>query len=266
MEEYQDFENAKWGTFSKQFKAYQAQHPKSNIKSINDFAAEVRQNPHHFQEHTVKRAFTYHKRQSKKSKAEEVGGKLSAKELHGLINASYDAKTHDLDDFDADHELSSDRVKVFKRKGDNKDAVVVHRGTQGLADQILDVQYVLGKDISKSERYRHAAEIQRKAEEKYGAQNLSTVGHSLGSKISSDVGQNSKEIINLNKAVASKDIGKRLSSKETNIRTKYDPVSAALGLSNDKNTFTIPSTSFNPLKEHSTDVLKRLDPNQMFGV
>jgi hypothetical protein len=171
MEEYQDFENTKWGTLNKQFKAYQAQHPKSNIKSINDFAAEIRQNPHHFKEHTVKRAALYNKRQTKskpqpkQSKTEEVGGKLSAKELHGLINASYDAKAHDLDDFDADHELSSDRVKVFKRKGDNKDAVVVHRGTQGLADQILDAQYVLGKDITKSERFRHAADIQRKAEE-----------------------------------------------------------------------------------------------------
>jgi hypothetical protein len=269
-----DFENTKLNTINKQFKAYLAQHPKSKIKTIKEFTAEINQNPHHYKEHTVKRALKHQnksKTTAKKAVAneEEVGGKLSANELHGLINSSYENKTHDLDDFDADHELSDDRVKVYKRKGDSKDAVVVHRGTQGLSDQFLDAKYIMGKDINNSDRFRHSADIQKKAEDKYGAKNISTVGHSLGAKIASDVGQNSKEIINLNKAVASKDIGKKVSSKETNIRTKYDPVSAAMGLfglRKDKNTFTIPSTSLNPLKEHSTEVLKRLDPNQMFGI
>jgi len=271
MEENQeDFENKKWGTFSKQFKAYQAQHPKSQLRSIKDFAENINQYPHHYKEHTQKRARQHLAKKSKQQSKPEEGGLLSAEELHDLIQSSYDAKTHDLADFDADHDLSDDRVKVYKRKGNSNQAVVVHRGTQGLSDQLLDAQYVMGKDINNSERFKHAADIQRKAEAKYGAHNISTVGHSLGSKIASDVGQNSKEIINLNKAVASRDIGKATSAKETNIRTKYDPVSAAMSLfsnkNNNQNTFTIPSTSINPLKEHSSDVLKRIDPKKMFGV
>lgn len=267
-----DFEGIQWSTFTKQFKAYRNQHPKSKITTIREFADDISKHPHHYKAHTVKRARFYLNAQQKKKKTpaekekEEEGGKLNAKELKSLIDSSYETNTHNLDDFDADHELSSDRVKVYKRKGDSKQAVVVHRGTQGLGDTLLDLHYVMGKNIDNSERFQHAKDIQQRAENKYGAHNISTVGHSLGSKIASTVGQNSNEIINLNKSVAPHELFNKVSSKETNIRTKYDPVSATLGLRGDKNTFTIPSFSMNPLKEHSSDALKRVADDQMFGV
>jgi hypothetical protein len=202
--------------------------------------------------------------QHPKEGEEEVGGRLAVQEIKDLIDSSYDPKRTDLTDFDYDPELSSDRAKVYKRKNSNQ-AVVVHRGTQGLSDVALDLRYSLGQDITNSDRFRHAKNIQERAEKKYGAENVSTVGHSLGSLAASTVGKNSHEIINVNKAVAPQDFFKPISNKETNIRTKYDPVSALLAFKGNKNTFTIPSTSMNPLTEHSTDALLRLGMDQQFG-
>jgi hypothetical protein len=143
---------------------------------------------------------------------------------------------------------------------------VVHRGTKGLGDIWTDLQLSLGYDIKKGSRYKHAQDIQKKAEAKYGKENISTLGHSLGSHLSSEVGQDSKEIINLNKAVVPKDIGKKTSSKEYNIRTELDPVSALskTQVKND-NDITIPSKTLNPLAEHSTDTLERLDQDLQVG-
>lgn len=194
------------------------------------------------------------------------GGRLSATEIKDLVQASYDSNLTDLPEFIIDHQLSGDKVKVFKRKGESNQAVVVHRGTQGWGDVMLDARYVLGHNLENTDRFKHAQEIQQKAQEKYGAENTSTVGHSLGSKIASTFGADSKEIINLNKAVAPQDILKPLSHKETNIRTKYDPVSALLALRGNKNIFTIPSISMNPLAEHSSEAMNRIDPEQSFGV
>lgn len=254
-----NFEDSKWNTFHRQFKAYQKQHPRSLIKTLPDFAKNVLEYPHHYQERTQKRAESYRKTLEKK------GGKLAIGEVKDLVKSSYEKSNKDLKDFDVDHELSGDKVKVYKRKGNSKQAVVVHRGTNDLSDLALDVQYVLGKDISKSSRAKKAKEIQEKAEAKYGKENTSTVGHSLGSTLSSLVGNNSHEIINVNKAVAPQDFFQPISDKETNIRTKYDPVSALLALKGHKNTLTIPSTSIHPLEEHSTDTLDRIDSAKQVG-
>ena len=76
----------------------------------------------------------------------------------------------------------------------------------------------------------------------------------------------SKEIINLNKAVVPKDIGRKTSSKEYNIRTELDPVSIlSKAQFTNKNDITIPSRTLNPLEEHSTDTLDRLDQDLQVG-
>jgi hypothetical protein len=279
------FEDIKWNTFKRQFSAYRKTHPKSRIATIGEFAIDILAHPHHYQERTVKRARFYTNVLARKSggnashpeapqpgiqlvqvgegEAEE-GGSLAVHEIKDLIDSSYDPKRTNLTEFDYDPELSSDKAKVYKRKNSNQ-AVVVHRGTQGLSDVALDLRYSMGQDITNSDRFRHAKNIQERAEKKYGAENVSTVGHSLGSKIASTFGNNSHEIINVNKAVAPQDFFKPISDKETIIRTKYDPVSALLAFKGNKNTFTIPSTSINPLAEHSSDALLRLGKDQQFG-
>jgi len=49
-------------TFAKQFKAYQQQHPKSLLKTLDDFAKNVVENPRHYQPTTIKRATTHKKK------------------------------------------------------------------------------------------------------------------------------------------------------------------------------------------------------------
>lgn len=193
------------------------------------------------------------------------GGKISVENIKKFIQQSYEPKLNDVDDYVIDNELSGQRAKVYKKKG-TSEAVVVHRGTKGLADLGNDLKLALGFDISNTKRVKHAKEVQQKAEQKYGSQNVSTVGHSLGSNISSNVGQNSKEIINLNKAVLPNDLGKTISLKETNIRSSRDVISSLLPFQKNKGkTITIENKSNNPLTEHSTDILDRLPQNQMVG-
>jgi hypothetical protein len=200
------------------------------------------------------------------------GGKLSVKDTQALLKKSYDSKLGDINDYELDPSLSDKEVQVYKKKGTNE-AVVVHRGTQGIKDWGTDLQLALGMDIKQGRRYKHSEDIQKKAEAKYGSQNVSTLGHSLGSKLASDVGENSKEIINLNKAVVPSDLlnPNAVKKNEYNIRTSLDPVSAfskITGLfkpSSEKNTLTIPSQTINPLTEHSTGVLDRIDADTQIG-
>ena len=126
------------------------------------------------------------------------GGKLSAKDLKALIDQSYNKKNEDYGDFKVDSGLSDPEVKVFKNDKTGQ-VVVAHRGTYSLGDLYLDGQYALGRNISGSRRYKHSADIQSKAEDKYGKENITTIGHSLGKKLA-EVGKNSHEVIGVNGA------------------------------------------------------------------
>jgi hypothetical protein len=189
------------------------------------------------------------------------GGKLSTKYINEFISNSYNAKGKlpaKIGDFQLDKSLSGQRAQVYHNPATGE-AVVVHRGSQGIHDWGNNLKYFLGFDLKKTDRGKFAAKVQKEAEAKYGAKNISTLGHSIGGKIASDVGADSKEIITLNRAVAGRDLFKNpIKENEYSIRTQLDPVSFLLP--KDSKTLTIPSTSLNPLTEHSTDVAKRLDP------
>jgi len=192
------------------------------------------------------------------------GGKISARNLQGLLKQSYNPKNENFGDYEIDNSLSGQRVKVYKNKNTGE-VSVVHRGTKGLSDWGNNIKYALGLDLTNNDRFNHSRDIQKKAEDKYGKENVSTLGHSMGSKIAREVGKDSKEIISLNGAYSPQDLFKPISDKEFNIRTSLDPVSALLPIKQNKNTFTIPSVSLNPLTEHKTDTLKRLPPETMIG-
>ena len=49
-------------------------------------------------------------------------------------------------------------------------------------------------------RYKEALQVQQQAEKKYGAKNISTIGHSQGGYQAQLLGANTQEIITLNKA------------------------------------------------------------------
>jgi hypothetical protein len=190
------------------------------------------------------------------------GGKLSARDLKGLIDQSYNKKNEDYGDWKVDKGLSDKEVKVFRHDKTGQ-VVVAHRGTYSAGDVFLDAQYALGHDISNSRRYKHSADIQRKAEAKYGSENVSTIGHSLGKKLA-EVGKNSHEVIGVNGAFNVKDALKPTADNEFNVRSQLDAVSG-LSLPKGKNVLTIPSKSANLLEEHSSDVLNRINPDTMIG-
>ena len=194
------------------------------------------------------------------------GGKLSSSYINQFVSSSYAKKgklPNKIGDFQLDNSLSGQRVQVYHNPSTGE-AVVVHRGSQGIHDWGNNLKYFLGFNLKNTEREKFASKVQKEAEAKYGAKNISTLGHSLGGKIASDVGKDSKEIITLNRAVAGRDLLKNpIKDNEFSIRTQLDPVS--FFLPKDSKTTTIPSTTINPIAEHSTDVVKRLDPNLEIG-
>ena len=190
------------------------------------------------------------------------GGRMASSSIQKFLDASYADKgkaPQNIDGYERDNSLSGERVSVYYNPSTKK-AVVIHRGTKDLADWGNNLKMALGWKMSSTKRFKHSKDIQKKAEAKYGKENVTTLGHSLGGKIASDVGGDSNEIITLNKATG---IGwdaykKNHGSKpnETNVRTTLDPVSIKGALDAD---FTIPSKSLNPLTEHGTGVLARVD-------
>jgi hypothetical protein len=191
-----------------------------------------------------------------------MGGKLSTSYIKKFLDASYDKKgkaPQKIGDYERDNSLSGERVSVYYDPK-TKDAVVVHRGSQGIHDWGNNLKMALGFNMSNTKRFQHAKDIQKKAEEKYGKSHISTLGHSLGGKIASDVGGDSKEIITLNKATGiGRDAYKKehgAKENEYNIRSTLDPVSAKGVLEAE---LTIPSKSLNLVKEHGTGVLDRVE-------
>jgi len=112
-----------------------------------------------------------------------------------------------------------------------------------------------------TDRYKQGQKLQTATENKYGSQNVSTLGHSQGNVLARELGQNSKEIIGLNPAYK----GEKPLKNEYNIRSSGDVVSIGLHGTNRGHDTLIPAESLNPLTEHNIDVLDRLDQNQMIG-
>ena len=185
------------------------------------------------------------------------GGKLSRDELKGLLDASYDGRER-VGDWTIDKQLSTKTSKVYS-KGDR--AVVAHRGTEGITDWGNNLAFALGGEYlyKKTDRYKEAEKVQKKAEKKYGAKNVSTIGHSQGGLQAELLGSKSKEIITLNKATHP--LIKRHSGNQTDIRSDRDIVSIATKTP----TTEIKAESYNPLKEHSPDILDRVSADTEYG-
>jgi len=191
--------------------------------------------------------------------ATKRGGALPVKDIKHFLYKSYSTdKPSDYGDYLVDHSLSDHKVQVYHHPH-TKRAVVVHRGTQDMRDVANDVVYT--SNNIKGDRFYHSRKVQQAAEKKYGAKNTSTLGHSLGSLIASDVGRNSREIINYNKPV---DIKGRWNKNEYNIKTTRDPFSFFVPRWGTK-TVKIKSKTVNPVHEHSIDRLDDLNQEKMIG-
>jgi len=192
------------------------------------------------------------------------GGKLKASEVKNLLDASYqDEPAQNIGDWVLDNGLSNQYAKVYYKPDGS--AVVAHRGTSGALDWGNNLAYALG-NYENTDRYRQGKAIQDQAESKYGAKNISTLGHSQGSVLSRKLGANTKEIINVNPAYK----GETQLPNEYNVRSNrdvvsslYAPVSSVSRLLypsyTNKHSIVIPTEkSFDVLGNHSYDILNKL--------
>ena len=193
------------------------------------------------------------------------GGALPAGLIKKFVAASHDKDFSDVGDYKVDRSLSKVWVKVYYNKEKNH-AVVVHRGSSDKADAWTDFKLMFNQKNNK--RFKTSEQVQKKAEAKYGANNVSTLGSSLGGYLAEEFGQNSKEVITVSKPATPLDVlkGKKKGKKQHDIRTTRDPIASAQNLQKGKHDIVIPSTTFNPLKEHFGDkVVGRLPEEQMIG-
>ena len=189
------------------------------------------------------------------------GKSIKVSTLERMLNASYSKdRPKEIDGYQLDEELSVPTVAVYFSPATRK-AKVIHRGTEGtIKDWLNNVQYAVGNYV-KTDRFKISKEVQDKAEAKYGKSNIDTIGHSQGAIPSRLLGNDTANVIELNPAY----LGEKHLPNQQTIRSSRDPVSMLKMFSKAGNDIIIPAKSFNPLTEHSIDVLKRLPQEQVIG-
>jgi hypothetical protein len=193
------------------------------------------------------------------------GGKLKVKELHGLLHSSYDPKD-EVEGFILDKSLSSKTSKVYYNP-ENHQSVVAHRGTEGFSDWFNNAVYAYGGKnyYQYTPRYREAKSVQEKAQRKYGADNITTIGHSQGGLQAEMLGTTGKEIITLNKAT--RPFSNTKSSKQFDVRADIDIVSSLNPIqSKNGNEIIIPAKNIGRLDAHSIDILQKLEGDREIGL
>jgi hypothetical protein len=193
----------------------------------------------------------------------KYGKGLHANILRNFLSNGYKKdQAKSLDGYQRDDSLSGQRAQVYYNKDNNK-TIVTHRGTQGFQDVLTDLKLAFHPSLyMKSNRFQYAKDIQQRAEDKYGRENITTIGHSLGAKLAADVGGKSKEMITYNKPIIPQEIFKQTRKNETSIRTKMDPVSI-LGSFN-PNIKQVSTKTINPITAHNTAQLGELK-NEFVG-
>eukprot|EP01038_Epipyxis_sp_PR26KG_P018513 gene18513-26143_t len=150
-----------------------------------------------------------------------MGGKMKVKDIKNLLKKSYDKNLDNYEDYNVDKSLSGRRAQVYHNPNKNH-TVIVHKGTDSLNDWITDLRMGLGNKSTK--RFQHAKKIQQQAEEKYKESKISTLGHSLASKLAEESSTNpNNEIITLNNPTLLSDVIKKPKKNQYDIRTQFDP-------------------------------------------
>ena len=205
-------------------------------------------------------------------------GAIKLKHVQKLLKTSYEdpKKGKAPTGYKRDASLSGKRVQVYTND-DNK-AFVVHRGTAGMMDVLTDVKFALNRAwFKKSKRYQQSQKIQKLAYDKYGKENTTTMGHSLGGALAESVGRKSKQVITLNKAANLSNLTKRRRDNQVDIYSKDDAVSLlarnqkggrAIAIEPDKKDPILPfggikgkpqmGLNLHTYNEHHVDILNRV--------
>jgi len=199
----------------------------------------------------------------------QVGGKISAKDFELMLKETYkapDKRDKHIGDYYIDESLSTPENVVYHnpKTGETK---VAYRGTEGtLKDWGNNALYAMGLH-NQSKRYKRAADIEKKVEEKYGTENLDVLGHSQSGAFAQEIGKNAKNTIVLNPA--SHPFYTPKTKNATIVRSKGDAVSGLKYLNplnwGKKADGEIEAKTYNPVEEHMPSVLERLPENTILG-
>lgn len=197
-----------------------------------------------------------------------IGSGLKASSLKKILQNSYTdnpKSNSNIDGYEMDKTLSGKRAQVYHNK-DKNHTIINHRGTRGINDVITDFKLMLGK--KDNNRFKHGKKITDEAIKKYTDSDITLTGHSLSGQIVKEANKkHNKETIVLNPAITPHDLLDKQKSNETIIRSKADPISILHNLQPYKSknkTINIEPKTANPLKEHSTNILDRLDNDYEF--
>lgn len=184
---------------------------------------------------------------------------MRSKEINQFVTASYQPNKEaptSIGDYQLDKSLSTRKAKVYHDPTTNK-TVVANRGTTGtISDWANNARYVTGR-YGSTDRLKQAEKVQDKAIEKYGKVDTN-VTHSQSAIIGRRLNDEGKtgQVIEVNPAI----MFETQKDNEHIIRSANDPVSA-LTMVNPflKKVHEIKGETFNPLTEHSADILQRVD-------
>ncbi len=194
------------------------------------------------------------------------GGKLKASDLRKLLESSYSGAP--VDNWKMERSMSTANSKVYRNPSTGQ-VVVAHKGTQGAQDWGNNLIYAVTGEMGyrQTKRFKEAQKVQKAAENAFGRDMVSTVGHSQGGLQAQMLGKDSKEIITMNKATRPQEMlfGSSKKKNQTDIRTSSDPVSAfSSPFASKKKKVTIDADTADPLKSHSYANLDKLG-DQMIG-
>ena len=193
------------------------------------------------------------------------GNGLKSNTFKRLLEASYSGN-EEVEGFVLDKSISSNTSKVYIHPSGH--VVVTHQGTTTAIDWGNNAVFAATGDLGykMTPRYKEALQVQQQAEKKYGAKNITTIGHSQGGYQAQLLGAITKEIITLNKATRPQEwiYGSSKKSNQYDVRARGNLVSF----------FRIPfqrkkdehiNSNNDPLSQHSTNILDNNKNDIIYG-
>jgi len=189
---------------------------------------------------------------------------IKASLLQEVLKDTY-KKNKDIDapaGYTLDRSLSTNQAKVFKSDNSN-DVIIAHRGSATKNDWLDNYSYARYGNVKNTDTYKAAKRVQNQAIRKYGADNITSVGHSRAGLYVQELNDRpqtkTKSAITFNKAAGISDLFRNNPENQTDIRTNKDIVSILSPFQkHKKDTITIEHDGFNPISAHSTNDLSKL--------
>jgi hypothetical protein len=192
-----------------------------------------------------------------------TGSGMSAPLLKEFIDLSYRGNTSIAPaGWSIDAPLSDSRVKVYAKNGSNdKDIVVTHRGSVGLDDWMDNASYMFRGKVKGTKTYNLHRDRHKRAIDKYGASNITAIGHSRAGLYLQELQKEFpiKENITYNKASGFHDIGRQNDPNQTDVRVGNDVVSLLAPLQRRNNAIVNISGTKNPFDFNAAHQTAEID-------